>query len=170
MSRLHRVKIAGRWVDAPAWALDLPFEVRPMRGFRPAGWRYWRTTLTLLAKAVQARRVRLQWVRIHEHIGTRREPSHPFGWVIPESGEMFLCSYDRETALHELSHLVTGDSHGDEWARTCFRYHRAFLPPHAVRAADLEVTRYLSGRREWRRRFGERPPKLPPARSAWHTR
>ena len=55
MSRLRRVKIAGRWVDAPAWALALPFEVRPMRGFRHEGWGYWRATLALLAKAAKAR-------------------------------------------------------------------------------------------------------------------
>jgi hypothetical protein len=29
------------------------------------------------------------------------------------------------------------------------------------------VTRYLSGRREWKRRFGERPPKQPVPVSAW---
>jgi len=167
MSRLRRVKIAGRWVDAPAWALALPFEVRPMRGFRPAGWRYWRSTLALLAKAAKSRRLELRWVRIHEHIGTRREPSHPFGWVVTETGEMFLCSFDKGTALHELAHLESGDSHGDAWARACFDLHRRFLPPAAVRAADLEVTRYLSGRREWRRGFGEPPPKQPVPKSAW---
>ncbi|MEY4045624.1 MAG: hypothetical protein DWI51_03015 [Chloroflexi bacterium] len=167
MSRLRRVKIAGRWVDAPAWALALPFEVRPMRGFRPEGWGYWRTTLALLAKAAKARRLDVRWVRIHEHIGTRREPSHPFGWVVTETGEMFLCSYDKGTALHELAHLESGDSHGDPWARACFELHRKFLPRAAVRAADLEVTRYLSGRREWKRRFGERPPKQPVPKSAW---
>ena len=87
--------------------------------------------------------------------------------VVTETGEMFLCSYDRGTALHELAHLVSGDSHGDAWARTCFALHRQFLPRTAVRAADLEVTRYLSGRREWKRRFGSRPPAQPAPISAW---
>ena len=35
MSRLRRVKIAGRWVDAPAWALALPFD--PV----PSGFQRW---------------------------------------------------------------------------------------------------------------------------------
>ena len=167
MSALRRTKIAGRWVESPAWALELPFEVRPMRGFDVAAWPRWKVTLNLLARAVRAKRQRLRWVRIHSHIGARREPSHPFGWVVTETGEMFLCSYDRGTALHELAHLISSDSHGDAWARACFELHRQFLPRAAVRAADLEVTRYLSGRREWKRRFGARPPAQPAPISAW---
>lgn len=169
MSRMNRVKIAGRWIDAPKWALDLPFEVRPMRGFTAAAWAHWRPTLALLAKASARAKQRLQWVRIHDHIGARREPAHPFGWVVTETGEMFLCSYDKGTALHELAHLISGDSHGDDWARTCFELHRTWLRGSAVTAADLEVTRYLSGRREWRRRFGERPTKQPAPKSSWIT-
>jgi len=167
MGALRRVKVAGRWAELPQWVLDLPFEVRPMRGFRPAAWRRWRPTLEMLALVAARKRRRLRWVRVHEHLGARREPAHPFGWVVTESGEMFLCSYDKETALHEFAHLVTGDSHGDAWARACFELHRGFLAPGAVRAADLEVTRYLAGRREWRRRFGERPEPQPPPRNAW---
>jgi hypothetical protein len=167
MGKLRRVKVAGRWAELPQWVLDLPFEVRPMRGFRPAAWPRWKSTLLLLARAAKAKRLRLEWVRVHEHLDTRREPSHPFGWVVTETGEMFLCSYDKGTALHELAHLATGDSHGDRWARACFDLHRAFLSRAAIRAADLEVTRYLSGRREWRRRFGERPEPQPAPKSAW---
>jgi hypothetical protein len=167
MGKFLRVKIAGRWVEAPRWALNLPFEVRPSRGFRTTAWSLWKPTLTLLARAAKAQRQRLEWVRIHDHVGTRREPQHPFGWVITETGEMFLCSYDKGTALHELAHLITGDSHGDAWARRCFALHRKYLPARAVRAADLEVTRYLSGRREWKRRFGERPERQPVPKSAW---
>jgi hypothetical protein len=80
---------------------------------------------------------------------------------------MFLCSYDKGTALHELAHLITGDAHGDAWARRCFELHRRYLSARAVRQADLEVTRYLSGRREWRRRFGVRPERQPVPTSAW---
>ena len=47
MGKFSRVKIAGRWVDAPRWALDLPFEVRPSRGFRTTAWALWKPTLTL---------------------------------------------------------------------------------------------------------------------------
>ena len=88
MGKLSRVKIAGRWVEAPRWALDLPFEVRPSRGFRTTAWALWKPTLTLLARAAKAQRQRLEWVRIHDHVGTRSEPQHPFGWVITETGEM----------------------------------------------------------------------------------
>jgi hypothetical protein len=167
MSRMYRVKIAGRWTEAPKWALNLPFEVRPMRGFTVAAWPHWRPTLELLARATARAKRTLEWVRIHDHTGTRREPAHPFGWVITETGEMFLCSYDKGTALHELAHLISGDSHGDAWARSCFELHRIWLCGAAIKAADLEVTRYLSGRREWKRRFGERPPKQPAPKSSW---
>ena len=68
MSTLRRTKIAGRWVESPAWALALPFEVRPMRGFDVEAWPRWKATLLLLARAVKAKRQRLEWVRIHSHI------------------------------------------------------------------------------------------------------
>jgi hypothetical protein len=80
---------------------------------------------------------------------------------------MLLCHYDKDTMLHELAHLPKDDAHSDAWAKRLWDLQDTYLSKTEAKNAHLEITRYLSGRRLYKRKFGIKPPKYEDQVSIW---
>lgn len=156
-------------MQTPSWVAKLSFEVRPDAGFQPEAWPLWKPTLQLADKIVRAKKWKLNWVRIHSHIGAKRSPLHSQAWVDKDTDTMLLCHYDKETMLHELAHLPKDDGHSDVWARRLWKLQEDYLPKKNLPYAQLELTRYLSGRRLYLKKHGVKPPKYEDKVSLWVT-
>ena len=109
----------------------------------------------------------LNWVRIHSHLGAKRSPRHSMAWVDKDTDTMMLCHFDKDTMLHEIAHLPKDDAHSDAWAKRLWDLQETYLNQKDCQAAHLEITRYLSGRRIYIKKFGEKPPKYEDQVSIW---
>ncbi|AIC47791.1 hypothetical protein Rhola_00009910 [Rhodoluna lacicola] len=167
MSKLITAKIGGRWREVPLWATRLSFEVRPVPGFQNEAWPLWKPTLLLLDQVLDDRKWKLNWVRIHSHLGVSRSPRHSMAWVDKDTDTMMLCHFDKDTMLHEIAHLPKDDAHSDAWAKRLWELQETYLNKKDARAAHLELTRYLSGRRLYIKKFGEKPPRYVDQISIW---
>lgn len=80
----------------------------------------------------------------------------------------FCGGQNRETALHELAHLIVEDYHSKTWAVCLMALHRTYLPPARARRADRVLAmEYRSARPLYLARYGHSAPKKseePPAR------
>jgi hypothetical protein len=160
-------KIGGRWREVPLWATRLSFEVRPVPGFQNEAWDLWKPTLLLLDKVLRDKKWKLNWVRIHTHLGAKRSPRHSQAWVDKDTDTMMLCHFDKDTMLHEIAHLPKDDAHSDAWAKRLWDLQETYLNKKDCQVAHLEITRYLSGRRLYINKFGEKPPKYEDQVSIW---
>ncbi|MFM6971837.1 MAG: hypothetical protein ACKOWH_04545 [Rhodoluna sp.] len=151
----------------PAWAKKFSFEVRPVEPFQDSAWQLWKPTLQLLDRIVTDKRWKLHWVKIHSHVGAKRSPRHSQAWVDKDTDTMMLCHFDRETMLHEVAHLPKDDGHSDVWARRLWKLQQDYLPKREIKSAQLEMTRYLSGRRLYRKKIGVAPEKYVDQPSIW---
>jgi hypothetical protein len=165
--KLITAKIGGRWREVPLWATQLSFEVRPVPGFQKEAWDIWKPTLLLLEKVLSDKNWKLEWVRIHSHLGVTRSPRHSMAWVDKDTNTMLLCHFDKETMLHEIAHLPKDDAHSDAWAKRLWDLQETYLNKKEAAAGQLELTRYLSGRRLYIKKFGEKPPKYVDQVSIW---
>lgn len=162
-------KIGGRYREVPLWTTRLSFEVRPVPGFQAEAWALWKPTLLLLDKVLREKKWKLNWVRIHSHLGVKRSPRHSQAWVDKDTDTMLLCHFDKDTMLHELAHLPKDDAHSDAWAKRLWELQETYLSKKDAAAAHLEITRYLSGRRIYIKKFGVKPPKHEDQVSIWVT-
>lgn len=165
--KLVTAKIGGRCREVPTWATRLSFEVRPVPGFQKEAWELWRPTLLLLEKVLKEKKWKLNWVRIHSHLGAQRSPRHSMAWVDKDTDTMLLCHFDKDTMLHEIAHLPKDDAHSDAWAKRLWNLQDKYLNKAEARKGHLELTRYLSGRRLYIKKLGERPPKYVDQVSIW---
>lgn len=162
-------KIGGRYREVPLWSTRLSFEVRPVPGFQAEAWPLWKPTLLLLDKVLREKKWKLNWVRIHSHLGAKRSPRHSQAWVDKDTDTMLLCHFDKDTMLHELAHLPKDDAHSDAWAKRLWELQDSYLSKKDAAVAHLEITRYLSGRRIYLKKFGAKPPKYEDQVSIWVT-
>ena len=161
------IKVGGRFRELPTWAIALSFELRPTPGFDRAAWVLWKPTLESLDRVNREKKLKLQWVRIHSHLGVKKSPTHAMGWADKEEKTMFLCHFDKETMLHEAAHILTIGSHSDKWAKTLFNLYEEYLPAKQSRKAQDEMGRYLSGRRVYLKKYGVKAPKHLDEPSIW---
>ena len=143
--------------------------MRPVPGFQAEAWALWKPTLLLLDKVLREKKWKLNWVRIHSHLGAKRSPRHSQAWVDKDTDTMLLCHFDKDTMLHELAHLPKDDAHSDAWAKRLWELQETYLNKKDAAAAHFEITRYLSGRRIYIKKFGVRPPKHEDQVSIWVT-
>lgn len=153
--------------EFPAWAKRLSFEVRPVEPFQDESWPLWKPTLQLLDRIVREKRWKLHWVKIHSHLGAKRSPRHSQAWVDKDTDTMMLCNFDKETMLHEVAHLPKDDGHSDVWARRLWKLQENYLSAREMKSAHLEMTRYLSGRRLFKKKLGIVPEKYQDQPSIW---
>lgn len=151
----------------PSWVSKLSFDVNTDKNFQEEAWVLWRPTLQLLDKVIKAKRWKLNWVRIHSHLGVKRSPRHSQAWVDKDTDTMMLCHFDKETMLHEIAHLPKDDGHSDAWAKRLWDLQDKFLSKKDAAEAHLELTRYLSGRRIYIKKFGVKPPRHEDQVSIW---
>ena len=170
LNKLVELKIAGRYRKVPLWATKLEFEVRPSQDFDARAWKLWKPTLLLMNRAIKREKIKVNWVRIHSHFNLRRELSHPMGWFNPEDKSMFLCHFDNETMLHELGHAKSSGFHGDPWAKATAKLYLRYLGGKEQKLAMDNLGQYLSGRRIYRKLYGQRPPKFIYPKSIWWQR
>ena len=154
-------------METPNWVTKLSFEVQTEKNFQQEAWALWRPTLQLLNKVLLEKKWKLNWVRIHSHLGAKRSPAHSQAWVDKDTDTMMLCHFDKETMLHEIAHLPKDDGHSDTWARRLWSLQDDYLNKSQAHAAHLEITRYLSGRRLYIKKFGVKPPKYEDQVSIW---
>jgi hypothetical protein len=138
-------------------------------GFQNEAWPLWKPTLLLLDKVLQEKKWKLNWVRIHSHLGVSRSPRHSMAWVDKDTDTMMLCHFDKDTMLHELAHLPKDDAHSDAWAKRLWELQETYLGKREALIAHQEITRYLSGRRLYKKKFGEKPPRYEDQVSIWVT-
>ena len=143
--------------------------MRPVPGFQAEAWPLWKPTLLLLDKVLKDKKWKLNWVRIHSHIGAKRSPRHSQAWVDKDTDTMLLCHFDKETMLHEIAHLPKDDAHSDAWAKRLWQLQETYLSKKDAQLAHLEITRYLSGRRLYTKMLGVKPPKYEDQVSIWVT-
>lgn len=154
-------------MQVPSWVSKLSFDVKTDKNFQEEAWVLWRPTLQLLDKVIKAKRWKLNWVRIHSHLGVKRSPRHSQAWVDKDTDTMMLCHFDKETMLHEIAHLPKDDGHSDAWAKRLWDLQDKFLSKKDAAEAHLELTRYLSGRRIYIKKFGVKPPRHEDQVSIW---
>jgi len=154
-------------METPNWVTKLSFEVQTEKNFQQEAWALWRPTLQLLNKVLLEKKWKLNWVRIHSHLGAKRSPAHSQAWVDKDTDTMMLCHFDKETMLHEIAHLPKDDGHSDAWAKRLWSLQDDYLNKTQAKAAHLEITRYLSGRRLYIKKFGVKPPKYEDQVSIW---
>lgn len=169
VEKLVTRKIGGRFRELPLWATKFSFEVRPVPGFQAEAWALWKPTLVLLDKVLREKKYKLNWVRIHSHLGVTRSPRHSMAWVDKDTDTMLLCHFDKDTMLHELAHLPKDDAHSDTWARRLWALQDEYLPKTGAASAHVELTRYLSGKRLYLKKYGVKPPKYQDQVSIWVT-
>ena len=170
LNKLIELKIAGRYRTVPVWATQLKFEVRPSDKFDKRAWRLWKPTLLLMDEVVRKHRISIKWVRIHSHFNLRRELSHPMGWMDGDSKGVFLCSFDKETMLHELGHAISSGYHGDPWAKNTWSLYSKYLSGRHLKKAQNNICQYLSGRRVYKKALKKQPPKYLDGPSIWKGR
>lgn len=90
-------------------------------------------------------------------------------WVDKDTDTMLLCHFDKDTMLHEIAHLPKDDAHSDAWAKRLWDLQETYLSKKDATAAHLELTRYLSGRRLYIKKFGKKPPRYVDQVSIWVT-
>ena len=90
-------------------------------------------------------------------------------WVDKDTDTMMLCHFDKDTMLHEIAHLPKDDAHSDAWAKRLWELQETYLNKKDAAVAHLEITRYLSGRRLYITKFGEKPPRYVDQVSIWVT-
>ena len=137
MSKLITAKIGGRWREVPLWATRLSFEVRPVPGFQNEAWPLWKPTLLMLEQVLADKKWKLNWVRIHSHLGVSRSPRHSMAWVDKDTDTMMLCHFDKDTMLHEIAHLPKDDAHSDAWAKRLWELQETYLNKKDAQAAHL---------------------------------
>lgn len=162
-------KIGGRFRQVPLWATRLSFEVRPVPGFQPEAWEIWKPTLVLLERVLIEQKWKLNWVRIHSHLGAKKSPRHSMAWVDKDTDTMLLCHFDKDTMLHEIAHLPKDDAHSDAWALRLWKLQDRYLSKKEAAQAHLELTRYLSGKRLYKKFIDAKPPKYVDQLSIWVT-
>lgn len=165
--RLVTKKIGGRYRQIPIWATRLSFEVRPVPGFQAEAWELWKPTLTLLDRVLLEKKWELKWVRIHSHLGAKRSPRHSQAWVDKDTNTMLLCHFDKDTMLHELAHLPKDDAHSDAWALRLWKLQEEYLSKKDLVVARYDLTRYLSGRRLYKKLIDSNPPRYEDQESIW---
>lgn len=156
-------------MEVPKWVSKLSFEVRTEQNFEAEAWALWRPTLQLLNRILLDKKWKLNWVRIHSHLGAKRSPAHSQAWVDKDTDTMMLCHFDKETMLHEIAHLPKDDGHSDAWAKRLWLLQEDYLGKSQAKNAHLEITRYLSGRRLYEKKLGVKPPKHEDQVSIWVT-
>lgn len=166
-SALLELKIAGRYRTVPVWATKLSFEIRPSLNFDNRAWKIWKTTLLLLNQICKKEKIKINWVRIHSHFGLRGEIPHAMGWWDPEERAMFLCHFDKETMLHEVGHILSSGYHGDPWAKKTALVYKKYMKGRELQQSMDNLGQYLSGRRIYKKIYGEKPPKFVQEKSIW---
>lgn len=157
-------------MDSPSWVAKLGFEVKTDKDFQFEAWDLWKPTLQLLSRVITDKKWKLNWVKIHSHLGAKRSPRHSQAWVDKDTDTMMLCHFDKDTMLHEVSHLPKDDAHSDAWALRLWRLQENYLSKKDLALAQQEITRYRSGRRLYIKKFGVQPPKHEDQVSIWvHT-
>jgi hypothetical protein len=120
--------------------------------------RRWSSVLAFTKRVAKAERIVLDEIRLHHHPKGSiacfdAEASWEDHWIA------FCGGQNRETALHELAHLVVEDYHSKTWATALMALHRAYLPPARCRRADRVLAiEYRSARPLYAARYGENPP------------
>jgi hypothetical protein len=165
--RFVTVKVARRFVEVPVWVTKLSFEVRPVPGFQKQAWPLWKPTLQLMDRVLRDKRWKLNWVRIHSHLGAKTSPAHSQAWVDKDTDTMMLCHFDKETMLHEVAHLPKDDAHSDAWAKRLWSLQNEYLSAREAKLAQIELTRYRSGIRLWRKTNGTKPNAYTDQVSIW---
>jgi hypothetical protein len=123
-----------------------------------AATRRWSPVLAFTKRVAKAERIVLDEIRLHHHPKGSiacfdAEASWEDHWIA------FCGGQNRETALHELAHLVVEDYHSKAWAIALMALHRAYLPPARCRRADRVLAiEYRSARPLYAARYGENPP------------
>jgi hypothetical protein len=123
-----------------------------------AATRRWSPVLAFAKRVAKAERINLEEIRLHHHPKGSiacfdAEASWEDHWIA------FCGGQNRETALHELAHLVVEDYHSKTWAVALMALHRAYLPPARCRRADRVLAmEYRSARPLYAARYGENPP------------
>ena len=73
----------------------------------------------------------------------------------------FCGGQDRETALHEIAHLITKEGHSRIWAVALMALHRRYLSPDRCHRADRVLAmEYRSARPLYLERYGSAAPRL----------
>ena len=93
--------------------------------------------------------------------------AHRICWKYKDGDKGPSYTFDKDTMLHELAHLPKDDAHSDAWANRLWELQETYLNKKESKAAHLEITRYLSGRRLYTKKFGEKPPMYVDQVSIW---
>ena len=167
VNKIIVLKVGGRYRELPIWATKLKFEVRPSDTFDNRAWKLWKPTLILMNDVVKKERIKIKWVRIHSHFNLRKELPHPMGWMSDVELGVFLCQFDKETMLHEMGHAISQGYHGDPWAKNTWRLYEKYLRGRELKIAQENLCQYLSGRRQYKKVLGKKPPRYEDGDSLW---
>jgi len=72
--------------------------------------------------------------------------------------------------LHELGHAKSSGYHGDPWAKATAKLYLKYLKGRTQTLAMENLGQYLSGRRVYRKFYGEKPPKFEYPKGIWVNR
>jgi hypothetical protein len=123
-----------------------------------AATKRWSPVVAFTKRVAKAEGINLQEIRLHYHPTATiacfdAEASWEEQWVA------FCGGQNRETALHELAHLVVEDYHSKAWAVALMALHRAYLPPTRCRRADRVLAiEYRAARPLYAARYEENAP------------
>ena len=110
----------------------------------------WRPVTSLIRKVCAEQGIRLGRVHLHYHPdGAHTLPdSHPHGEAEYWGKTIFLCTADKDTALHEIAHVWTKSWHSPKWAEAylylCEQYmrHEEFIENIKKNASKYAVVRH----------------------------
>lgn len=118
----------------------------------------WQPIIRYTKKVAELEGIDLRQIILHSHpAGSMACYMAEADW---EAHSITLCGgQDRQTALHELAHLLIEDYHTRFWAQELFRMHRLYLPANRVGRADRMVAKeYPKARQLYSSVYGTRPP------------
>lgn len=139
----------------------------------PEAVRKWLPVVAFTRRVAKAEGINLIEIRLHSHArGSIACYDAQASWE--DHFVEFCGGQNRETALHELAHLVVEDYHSRVWATALMALHRTYLPPARCQRADRVLAmEYRSARPLYLARYGHAAPhksELPPARKCHQRR
>ena len=143
-----------------------PHRISPMtrlvvpEGKPAAAVRRWAPVLRFTRRVAEAERVKLEEIRLHSHPrGAQACFDAQASW---EDHFIEFCGgQNRETALHELAHLIVEDYHSKTWAVSLMALHARYLPAERCKRADRVLAiEYRSARPLYLARYGSSAPRF----------
>jgi hypothetical protein len=121
----------------------------------------WTPVIAFTRRIAKMEKVHIDEIRLHSHpIGAEACYDAEASWEDRAVIE-FCGGQNRETALHELAHLITKEGHSRIWAFALMALHRRYLSPERCGRADRVLAmEYRSARPLYLERYGSAAPRI----------